>query len=99
MQGMLGMSAQAWHIIPPERGDHACCLTPLSAGAGVGGVPGAVPGVGGVPGVTPGVGGVPGLVPGVGVPGTGIIPGAGTCFVPPCLGTVMAGNAKSHRAT
>lgn len=65
-----------------------CCLTPLSAGAGVGGVPG----------VVPGVGGVPGLVPGVGVPG--VLPGAGTCFVPPCLGTclrtVVAGNAKSH---
>lgn len=60
------------------------CATspPLSAGAGVGGVPG----IAGVPGVTPGVGGVPGLVPGVGVPGTGILPGAGMCFLTPLWG-------------
>lgn len=31
--------------------------------------------------MTPGIGAVPGLVPGVGVPGTGILPGAGMCFV------------------
>lgn len=84
------------HIIPHEHGAHTCCITLLSSGAGVGGVPGVVPGVGGVPGVTPGVGGVPGLVPGVGVPG---VPGAGTCFLLPCLRTVVAGNAKSHQAT
>lgn len=69
-----------------SHGDLPMPPHPLSAGAGVGGVPGAVPGVAGVPGVTPGVGGVPGLVPGVGVPGTGILPGAGTCFLTPPWG-------------
>lgn len=86
-----------------SHGDHPHAVSrPLSAGAGVGGVPGGVPGVAGVPGVTPGVGVVPGLVPGVGIPGTGILPGAGTCFVTSCLGTrlgtAVAGDAKSHRA-
>jgi len=48
-------------------------------------VPGAVPGVPGVPGVTPGVGGVPSLVPGVGVPGVGVLPGAGEGITHPAV--------------
>lgn len=101
-----GHPHQAYHptrVGGSQGGDPHAASPPLSAGAGVGGVPGVVPGVAGVPGVTPGVGAVPGLVPGLGIPGTGILPGAGTCFVPPqwvtCLWAVMARDAKGHRDT
>lgn len=44
-----------------------------------------MPGAPGVPGVTPGIGGVPGLVPGVGVPGAGVLPGAGEGITHPAV--------------
>lgn len=82
------------HGIAQPHAALGCVLTPSPAGAGVGGVPGAVPGGPGVPGVTPGVGGVPGLVPSVGVPGAGVLPGAGEGSTAPRCGGWVGWGAR-----